>query len=136
MAVAAGARAGKRPPSSCYTQARLNEAVAYERVLRSLAQLKGCLAAGFPFVFGFTVYESFESDGVAADRGRADAGAGRERARRPRGARGRLRRRHGALPRPQLLGSGWGKGGYFTLPYAYLTETGLSQDFWTVRVVS
>ena len=27
--------------------------------------LRGCLAAGFPFVFGFTVYASFESDYVA-----------------------------------------------------------------------
>ena len=27
--------------------------------------MKGCLADGFPFVFGFTVYESFESAEVA-----------------------------------------------------------------------
>ena len=27
--------------------------------------MKGCLAAGYPFVFGFTVYESFESQAVA-----------------------------------------------------------------------
>ena len=27
--------------------------------------MKGCLAAGYPFVLGFTVYESFESDAVA-----------------------------------------------------------------------
>ncbi len=27
--------------------------------------MKGCLASGYPFVFGFTVYESFESDQVA-----------------------------------------------------------------------
>ena len=27
--------------------------------------MKAVLAAGFPFVFGFTVYESFESDAVA-----------------------------------------------------------------------
>jgi C1A family cysteine protease len=30
-----------------------------------LAQMQGCLASGYPFVFGFTVYESFESDTVA-----------------------------------------------------------------------
>ena len=41
---------------------------------RTLPQLKGCLAAGYPFVFGFTVYESFESAGVAGP-GRPDAGA-------------------------------------------------------------
>ena len=27
--------------------------------------MKGCLASGYPFVFGFTVYESFESPEVA-----------------------------------------------------------------------
>ncbi|MGC2270214.1 MAG: hypothetical protein WA608_25755 [Candidatus Acidiferrales bacterium] len=27
--------------------------------------MKGCLASGCPFVFGFTVYESFESPQVA-----------------------------------------------------------------------
>ena len=27
--------------------------------------MKGCLADGFPFVFGFTVYDSFESAAVA-----------------------------------------------------------------------
>jgi hypothetical protein len=25
--------------------------------------------------------------------------------------------------------------GYFTMPYSYLTETNLSSDFWTVRLV-
>jgi hypothetical protein len=25
--------------------------------------------------------------------------------------------------------------GYFTMPYAYLTNRGLSSDFWTVRLV-
>ena len=27
--------------------------------------MKGCLASGYPFVFGFTVYDSFESQQVA-----------------------------------------------------------------------
>ena len=26
--------------------------------------------------------------------------------------------------------------GYFTIPYAYLTEPNLSSDFWTVRLVN
>jgi C1A family cysteine protease len=32
-------------------------------------------------------------------------------------------------------GTGWGMAGYFTMPYTYLTEPNLSDDFWTVRVV-
>jgi len=33
-------------------------------------------------------------------------------------------------------GKGWGLGGYFTLPYAYLTDANLADDFWTVRMVA
>ena len=32
-------------------------------------------------------------------------------------------------------GTGWGMAGYFTLPYAYLTQPSLAADFWTVRRV-
>ena len=31
----------------------------------TLNQLKGCLASGYPFVFAFSVYESFQSRAVA-----------------------------------------------------------------------
>jgi TfoX/Sxy family transcriptional regulator of competence genes len=27
-------------------------------------------------------------------------------------------------------------GGYFTIPYAYLTDSNLADDFWTVRLVA
>jgi C1A family cysteine protease len=30
-------------------------------------------------------------------------------------------------------GTGWGKKGYFTMPYAYLDDRNLSDDFWTIR---
>jgi C1A family cysteine protease len=33
-------------------------------------------------------------------------------------------------------GTGWGMAGYFTIPYAYLTQSDLSDDFWTIRVVN
>ena len=32
-------------------------------------------------------------------------------------------------------GPGWGMKGYFTMPYAYLLDDNLSDDFWTIRVV-
>ena len=32
-------------------------------------------------------------------------------------------------------GTDWGQHGYFTMPYDYLLEENLSDDFWTVRVV-
>jgi len=32
-------------------------------------------------------------------------------------------------------GARWGIKGYFTLPYAYVTDNNLANDFWTIRVV-
>jgi C1A family cysteine protease len=32
-------------------------------------------------------------------------------------------------------GADWGMKGYFTMPYTYLLDDNLSDDFWTIRVV-
>jgi C1A family cysteine protease len=60
-----GAKPAQKPSPQCYADALKNKAVSYERVTRDLAQFKGCLAAGYPFVLGFTVYSAFESAQVA-----------------------------------------------------------------------
>jgi C1A family cysteine protease len=131
-----GAAGGKRPPKSCYLKATGNEALSYQRVVRSLAQFKGCLADGYPFVFGFTVYESFESQAVAQT-GIAPMPLPGEQVL---GGHAVLAVGYDDAASTFLVrnswGAGWGQAGYFTLPYAYLTETGLSQDFWTIRQVS
>ena len=33
-------------------------------------------------------------------------------------------------------GAGWGDKGYFYMPYAYMHNTNLCSDFWTIRLVS
>ena len=33
-------------------------------------------------------------------------------------------------------GKGWGLGGYFTMPYTYMTDPNLCDDLWTIRVVA
>jgi C1A family cysteine protease len=55
----------EKPPDQAYVDALQNKVIAYHRVTQNLRQMKGCLAEGYPFVFGFAVYESFESDDVA-----------------------------------------------------------------------
>ncbi len=54
-----------KPSAQCYRDAVKYLAVQYQRVPQILNQMKGCLAAGFPFVFGFSVYSGFETEAVA-----------------------------------------------------------------------
>jgi C1A family cysteine protease len=124
------------PPTACYEEALKNRATSYQRVQRTLPQLKGCLAGGYPIVFGFMVYESFQSQEVAqtgvvpmpspkeqALGGHAVLAVGYD------DASGRFLVRNS-------WGPDWGQDGYFTMPYAYLTERALSSDFWAINVVS
>ncbi|HEX3590256.1 MAG TPA: C1 family peptidase [Pseudonocardiaceae bacterium] len=132
----AGARDGERPADQCYTDALSNRAITYQRVTQHLDQLRGCLAAGYPFVFGFTVYDSFESQQVALT-GEAQLPQPGEQVL---GGHAVLATGYDDSQQRFLvrnsLGTGWGKDGYFGMPYAYLTDRGLASDFWTVRVVN
>ena len=90
-----------------------------------------CLAEGYPFVFGFTVYESFESPKVART-GVVDMPGEGEKALGGHAvmAVGYSREDERFLVR-NSWGAQWGVEGYFTMPFEYL-ET-LAADFWTVR---
>jgi C1A family cysteine protease len=125
-----------QPPAQAYADGLQHKVTSYQRIAQNLAQLKGSLAAGFPFVFGFTVYESFESDEVAASGvvnmpglmeqvvgGHAVMACGYS------DAQGRFIVRNS-------WGEDWGQAGYFTIPYAYLLSKNLSSDFWTLRTVA
>ncbi|MBW4584466.1 C1 family peptidase [Aetokthonos hydrillicola Thurmond2011] len=46
----------EKPPQECYDLAKQHLAILYRRLVRNLNQMKGCLAEGYPFVFGFSVY--------------------------------------------------------------------------------
>jgi C1A family cysteine protease len=129
-------RAAKKPTPACYSNAKKNLAVAYQRVIRNPDQMRGCLAAGYPFVFGFTVYSSFESNEVKRTGIMPMPQPGDE----PVGGHAVLAVGYDDEKQAFLVrnswGTGWGLDGYFWMPYAYLTEEGLSQDFWTVRIVT
>ena len=121
-----------KPPAACYKQASDHQVTSYHRII-SLRQMRQCLAEGYPFVFGFSVYEAFESDEVA---------------------------RTGKLNRPEpsekqlgghavmavgyddsaervivrnSWGTDWGIKGYFTMPYDYISDDNLADDLWTLR---
>ena len=126
----------ERPPAKCYTHARKYKAVLYQKVARNLNQMKGCLATGYPFVYGFTVYDSFDSQEVA-DTGNVPMPATEEQ----------ILGGHAVLAVGyddtnqrftvrNSWGTEWGMQGYFTMPYAYLIDANLADDFWTVRLIS
>jgi len=125
-----------RPPARCYQDAVHHKAVVYQRLPQDLTSMRGCLAAGYPFVFGFTVYQSFESADVAR--------TGRVELPRPGegvvGGHAVMAVGYDDLAERFVVrnswGTGWGKRGYFTMPYAYLTQSSLADDFWTIRAVS
>lgn len=125
-----------KPSLKCYTTAKSNLLTKYMRLDNSkLSDLKSCLAEGYGFVFGFSVYESFETEEVATT---------------------------GIVPMPATTetilgghavfcvgfddktqsfkvrnswGVGWGDKGHFYIPYSYLTNLNLADDFWTMRTV-
>jgi len=56
-----------KPSDNVYAEAGKHAATTALSVMQTPDELRGCIAAGFPFVFGFTVWSSFErigSDGV------------------------------------------------------------------------
>jgi C1A family cysteine protease len=123
----------QKPPAAAYRDAVHDRALIYSRLVQNLNQMKGCLASGHPFVFGFTIYDSFESEQVAKTGvmpmpavGEAVLGGHAVMAAGYDDSQQRFIVRNS-------WGTGWGMGGYFTTPYAYLMERNLSSDFWTIR---
>lgn len=124
-----------KPPQQAYDDASQHLAIQYQRLTQILAQLKGCLASGFPFVFGFVVYEGFESQEVASTGEGQLPQAGEKQL----GGHAVLAVGYDEDQQRFIVrnswGPHWGMQGYFTLPYPYLLQGTLSSDFWTIRSV-
>lgn len=54
-----------KPSAEAYTDAEKHQVLQYNPVTQSYEQLRLCLANGFPFVFGFSVFSSFMTAKVA-----------------------------------------------------------------------
>lgn len=121
-----------KPSAGCYKEALSHQITSYYRIL-TLDEMRTCLADGFPFVFGFTVYESFESSKVART-GTVPMPKPSERAL---GGHAVLAVGYNGKEKRFIVrnswGTGWGKKGYFTMPYEYLVDRNLSDDLWTIR---
>jgi len=123
----------EKPPAAAFADGLNHLAFQVQQVAQDLTAMKDLLANSLPIVIGFTVYQSFESPQVA---------------------------KTGIVPLPRhnetvlgghavlvvgyddstsmfivrnSWGTGWGQAGYFMMPYGYLTNPRLADDFWTAN---
>lgn len=124
-----------KPPKTAYTAAEAHQALRYMRIQQTLGQLKGCLASGYPFVFGFTVYESFMEETVAQS-GLVPLPSGDDRAI---GGHAVLAVGYDDATQQFIVqnswGTSWGDKGFCYMPYSYIADPDLADDIWTLRLV-
>lgn len=126
----------QRPSASAFNTALKHRATSVGKVNQSHAALRTALSQGFNIVFGFTVFDSFESATVDATGivpmpsahesilgGHCAVIVGHS------DSRGRYIVRNS-------WGAGWGLSGYCESPYAYLEDPQLASDFYVVKVES
>ena len=126
----------RKPPVRAYKTAMKHQAIRYARVAQTEMGIQNVLAAGYPISFGFTVYESFESDvgsdgivpmpepGESTLGGHAVVAVGYKQI-----------RRQLYFECRNSWGPDWADHGYFWLPAVYATSRNLAQDFWVIEQV-
>jgi C1A family cysteine protease len=125
-----------KPCPQCYKTALDNQVLEYLRLSpHTIYEVKHCLSDGYPVAFGFTIYESFMTEEVTRT-GIAKMPQTNES---PIGGHAVLAVGYDdskeALIVRNSWGAEWGLGGYFYLPYGYVTQPNLSADYWTIRLV-
>jgi C1A family cysteine protease len=124
----------QEPPAKLAAEAQQHRISNYRSVPRNLDGIKAVLSNRQTIAFGFTVYESFESQEVA------NTGLVPMPSRGERTLGGHEVLLVGYLkdePNYGLVrnswGDGWGLGGYFLMPWAYILDRNLASDFRTIR---
>ena len=124
-----------KPSPECYEEASKHKIVEYRKIYQTIEDMKTSLQNKMPFIFGFSVYESFEGVNVA---------------------------RTGIMPIPSVTekllgghavmavgynedlkvfivrnswGENWGDKGYFYMPYEFISDPMYASDFWTILKV-
>ena len=121
-----------KPTQDAYDNAANHKILEYRRVT-SFDDLKAALAEDNPVVFGFTVYESFMSQAVAK------TGLMPMPGRNERSEGGHAVCAVGYDDETKTVtvrnswGPNWGDHGYFHMPYAYISNYNLCDDFWVIK---
>ena len=127
------ARLCVRPTPKSYAEAKLHEAIQYQFLSQSAAELRGALANGHVWGFGITVYESFESAQVART-GLVPMPKPTEQAL---GGHALLCVGYDDLRARFLIrnswGTGWGIDGHCWMPYSYILNPNLAFNHGTIQ---
>jgi len=130
----------KQPTAAAYTEAEKHQVLSYQRVPHSLLAMKACLAEKFPFVIGFTVYDSFEDPSWTSS-GKMPIPAPNEGVL---GGHAVLVVGYDDAQQSFIVrnswGTDWAKKGYFFMPYLFALSTDSqhrsnASDFWTIRTI-
>jgi len=122
-----------KPSNEAYVEASNHRITSYYRI-GSLGDMRNCLASGYPVAFGFSVYENFEGEECAK------TGIVRVPGPTERMIGGHAVLAVGYDDKTKMVlvknswGADWGIGGYFWLPYEYIENRNLSDDFWTIKM--
>lgn len=126
-------RIAERPSDADYQLAIRNIVTSYSAVPQTIQSIKTAIYQKHPVIFGFMVYESFESPEVAQSGVQPLPGINEQ-----------------CLGGHAVLcvgwddsiksfwirnswGSDWGQSGYFCMPYDYITNPQLASDFWIIE---
>ncbi|HEV3223890.1 MAG TPA: C1 family peptidase [Puia sp.] len=126
-----------QPSQEALDQALNFRAVNFESLDNTNKQLLvNCLLEGFPIAFGFTVYDSFMSDQVAATGIVPMPNLSTESVQ---GGHANVIEGY-SLPKDSFLcrnswGRQWGFEGSYLMPAAYLTNSNLAADFWKLSLI-
>jgi len=131
-----------QPTQTCYTAAESNVIHSYyaldgNTAAETLSNLKTTIANGQCFVFGFTVYDSFMTQTMA------DTGImpmPNYQAEQQQGGHAVMGIGYNDAEQRFLIRNSWGRNwglkginaGYFTMPYAFISDSNQASDFWTL----
>lgn len=124
-----------KPDNTCYKVAKHHRGVKYRRLMQDLDHFRQCLVDGYPFMFGFRVYESFESDEIK-ETGIMEMPKQGEMVI---GGHAVLAVGFSDISQHFIVrnswGSKWGDNGYFYMPYDFIKNPHWASDFWTLTRV-